>query len=87
MNQVATSRPPAETSPKSASRLGEKSSPLTLDPMISKSISRPFSFSMILGWAEVTVRLLASPAPLLVTMSPSAKGAEGSTSSVKGLSP
>ena len=59
----------------------------TCELTILKSISRPFSFSMILGCAEVMVRSPAPPLPTLVTCRPSANGSLASTASVKGSSP
>jgi hypothetical protein len=40
-------------------------------PMILKSISSPFSFSMIFGWPLVMEKFFAVPRPVFVTMSPS----------------
>ena len=56
-------------------------------PMMVKSISRPFSFSTILGWPEVIWKFRALPAPMFFTISPSENGSEGSTAVVKGSSP
>ncbi len=78
---------PAAMRPRSTVRLGTARWLPTWLPTISKSISRPFSFSTILGCAEVMTSRLASPLPLLFTTRPSAKGSDSSTWSVKGSSP
>ena len=48
-NQSATAVFPALMSPKLTVREGVTPCPLTSEPMIWKSINRPFSFSTILG--------------------------------------
>ena len=74
-------------SPKFAVREGVTAFTSTWVPTILKSMSKPFSFSTIWGCEEVIVKFLALPLPEFVTMIPSAKGSEGSTSSVNGSSP
>src|SRR2546425_11732690 len=61
MRHLPTPVSPGSRSPKAALRVGAVGWSLTWVPMILKSISRPFSFSMIRGWAEVMWKSWAMP--------------------------
>jgi len=87
MSHWATTDSPAPIVPIRAVSDGSTGLTSTWVPRIEKSTSRPFSFSTIFGCAEVTVKSLAVPWPVLVTISPTAKASEGSVSSVCGSSP
>ncbi len=65
---------PGATSPKSTVSDGVSCWLPTCVPMIWKLSARPFSFWTICGWAVVIERLLAVPAPTLVTSNPSDGG-------------
>ena len=78
---------PAAISPKLISRVFCAGASSTKLPVSVKLISRPWLFSMILGWAESILRLLAAAYPVFLTRTPSVNGSTGSMAGVSGSSP
>ena len=77
---------PGPMLPKFTVRDGVMFWPETSVPMIWKSISRPFSFSTILGWLEVMRMFLAVPLPRFSTITARLNGMLGSICGVNGSS-
>mmetsp|Transcript_54986 Transcript_54986/g.134849 ORF Transcript_54986/g.134849 Transcript_54986/m.134849 type:complete len:232 (+) Transcript_54986:941-1636(+) len=73
--------------PTATSSDGVRVAPFSRVPISSKSTSRPFSLSTIVGWFDVIATLVAVPGPTLHICWPSVNGTAGSrTSGVSGSS-